>query len=216
MVWESLSFALGIALSPFPVIPVLLLLFTPRARAGSTGFALGWTGGILLGVVLATVLGDLLDSGGSTPTWVAMVKVLGGAGLVALGARKWLARGKATEMPSWMTAVQTATPAGAARIGFLLAAANPKILLLAAGAGLVIGAESATTGAEIVSVVVFVLLAALPVLLPVGLFLLLGERVLPPFARAKDWLEEHNAAVMAVVLVVIGLVLLRNGVAGLV
>ena len=46
-------------------------------------------------------------------------------------------------------------------------------------------------------------------------YALLGDRVLPPLARAKDWLRAHNAAVIAVVITVIGAGLLKNGSTGL-
>ena len=58
---------------------------------------------------------------------------------------------------------------------------------------------------------VFTLVAALSVTVPVFGFLALGERMLPPLARAKDWLIAHNAAVMAVVVVVIGFLLASKG-----
>ena len=43
---EVLPLALGIAASPFPVVPAILLLFTPRARASSSAFLAGWLVGV--------------------------------------------------------------------------------------------------------------------------------------------------------------------------
>ena len=42
-----------------------------------------------------------------------------------------------------------------------------------------------------------------------------GERLDEPLARLKDWLERHNAALVAVILVVIGLLVLYKGIHGL-
>ena len=49
------------------------------------------------------------------------------------------------------------------------------------------------------------------VLVPLVLYLALGERMLSPLSAARDWLERNNAAVMAGVLVVIGLQLILKG-----
>jgi predicted phage tail protein len=50
---------------------------------------------------------------------------------------------------------------------------------------------------------------------PVLGYAALGDRVLRPLGAAKDWLATHNAAVMAVVLVVLGIALVANGIQGL-
>ena len=72
------------------------------------------------------------------------------------------------------------------------------------------------TTADVVGVVVpFTAVASISVAVPVVLYAVAGERVLPPLERAKAWLLRNNAAVMAVVVTVIGLVLLKNGVSGL-
>jgi Sap, sulfolipid-1-addressing protein len=53
------------------------------------------------------------------------------------------------------------------------------------------------------------------VAVPVLTYAVAGDRVLPPLEKAKDWLTRNNAAVMAVVITVIGLALLNNGLSGL-
>ena len=46
--------AVGVALSPIPIIAVILMLSTPRARSNGPAFAVGWVLG--LAVVSAIVL----------------------------------------------------------------------------------------------------------------------------------------------------------------
>lgn len=212
---DALSFALAIAASPFPIIPVIILLSTPAARRTAPLFALGWWVGILLWVLIAVVVGDLLDPGGPTPTWVAWVKVVGGAGLIVLAGRKCASRNADKELPGWLAAVRDATPLGAGRIGFLIAAVNPKIVLLAIGAGLVLGAGASTPAAAVGLGALFSTVAAAPVLLPVIGYLVAGERLLPTFEKARIWLERNNAVVMAVVLLVLGAIVLRDGMVAL-
>ena len=53
--------------------------------------------------------------------------------------------------------------------------------------------------------------AASAVALPVMLRLVLGERVVAPLERLRTWLIEHNDAIVAVVMVVLGVLLVRAG-----
>ncbi len=48
VIGEVTPLALGVALSPFPVVPAVLLLSTPRAKATAGAFLAGWAAGILL------------------------------------------------------------------------------------------------------------------------------------------------------------------------
>ena len=49
---QSLPLAVGVALSPVPIIAVVLMLTTPRARVNGPAFVLGWLVG--LGIVGAS------------------------------------------------------------------------------------------------------------------------------------------------------------------
>jgi len=212
---EILPLALGIAASPFPVIPAILLLFTDRARAASWAFLLGWLVGIGVSTGVFVLLAEVVDQTQETPTWAAWLRIVAGVALVAYGARTWFGRKAASEQPAWMRSISTATPATAFRLALLLSAANPKVLLLAAAAGLVIGSDDFTAHGDVVAVVVFTLVAAVSVAVPVLAYTILGDRVLGPLGVARDWLERNNAAVMAVVLAIIGLLLLQKGVLSL-
>ena len=51
LIAEILPLALAIALSPFPIIPAILLLFTAQARSNSIAFLTGWFSGIRLALI---------------------------------------------------------------------------------------------------------------------------------------------------------------------
>ena len=61
----------------------------------------------------------------------------------------------------------------------------------------------------------FSTVASLSVAVPVGANLILGEPALGPLGKARDWLRANNAALMAVVMVVIGSVVGAKGLSGL-
>ena len=50
VIGELLPLAIGIAVSPMPIIAVILMLFSKRAGSTSVGFLIGW----LLGIIVAT------------------------------------------------------------------------------------------------------------------------------------------------------------------
>ncbi|WP_165372864.1 GAP family protein [Pengzhenrongella frigida] len=212
---EVLALALAIAASPFPVVPAILLLFTARPRPTSLAFLGGWFGGIGLVTAVFALLAEAIGSGGDSPAWLSWVRIVVGAVLVVVGVRQWVGRRAADGPPAWMRSIQDATPRTAVRLALLLSVANPKVVLLAAAAGLDLGTAGLSVAREIAAVVGFTAVASITVAIPVLLHAVLGARVLPPLRTAKDWLLRNNAAVMAVVITAIGLVLIKNGVTGL-
>lgn len=212
---DVLPVALGIAASPFPIIPAILLLFTARARATSSSFLLGWVVGILVATGLFAALAEVLDTSDQPAVWATWARIVLGAVLVVLGVRQWLGRGAKESAPRWMQSLADATPATALRLGLVLSAANPKILLLTAAGGLAIGSSELDAAGVALAVALFTVVAASTVAIPVLLYLVRGERILGPLGVARDWLQANNAAVMAVVIVVIGVLLLVKGLGAL-
>ncbi|MFF3016637.1 GAP family protein [Streptomyces sp. NPDC057939] len=211
---EVTPLALGIALSPFPVLPAILLLFAPRPRAAAGAFLAGWTAGILAVTVASTALASVVERQEETPTWASWTKAVLGVALVLLAVRQWRS-GADKDTPAWMRALTAATPAKGLRLGLLLSTANPKSLLLAVAAGLTIGAAELGTARAATAVAVFTAIAVATVALPLLLHVVLGERALAPLGRTRTWLETHNAAVTAVVMAVIGVLLIVEGAAGI-
>jgi type IV secretory pathway VirB2 component (pilin) len=63
--------------------------------------------------------------------------------------------------------------------------------------------------------VFFVVVSASTVAIPILAYAAAGDRLDEPLARLKDWMEKNNAALLAVILVLIGGVVLHNGIHGL-
>lgn len=212
---DALPLAVAIALSPFPVIPAILLLFTPRPRATGAAFVAGWAIGIAAVTVVVVALTGVLEGREQPPAWAAPTRIVLGLALLVVGVRKWQQRREAKDAPAWMSALGEATPASALKLGLVLSAANPKIVLLAVAGGVGIGAAALPPARALVVVVLFTAVASVTVALPMLLHAILGDRALAPIGRARDWLEANNTAVMAVVAVVFGVVLLVRGLGGL-
>jgi threonine/homoserine/homoserine lactone efflux protein len=211
---EILPFALGVFASPLPVILAILLLFSAHPRATSASYVVTWVAGLTLLTVAFTLLAGVLDAGRGTPAWVTWVRIGLGALLLLAGVRQWLARA-AKAAPPWLAMVMDADPRRAVRFGLLMSVANPKEILMAAAAGLTLGATAAGAAATTVALLVFVVVGAASVVAPLLVFLIGGRSALDALARAREWLQRNNAAVTAAVLVALGAWLVLGGIAKL-
>jgi len=212
-----LPLALGVAVSPIPIIAAILMLLSPHARSTGLGFLGGWVGGITVAVVLFTLVSTLIPAGDADePKPVAgVITIVLGLGLLALAIRQWRFRpkpGETAALPTWMSAIDSMTPVRALAIGFLLSAVNPKNLLMAVGAGVDIGASGLGAGGATVVIVIFVLLASASVAVPVVGYLAASDRMRSPLESMRAWLGQNNAAVMTVLLTVIGVVMIGKGI----
>ena len=131
-----------------------------------------------------------------------------------MGVRQWRGRGDEHGTPKWMTAIDGFSPAKALGLGFLLSAINPKNLLMAVAAGVAIGGADLSTGDDIIAIAVFTVIAACTVAIPVIAYLVAKDRMRGPLDSMKAWLQDNNATVMSVLILVIGVVLLGKGISG--
>jgi hypothetical protein len=209
-----------VALSPVPIIVVVLMLTTPRARTNGPAFVLGWLLG--LGVVGAVVLA-LAGPGGASEngqpaTWVSWLKLLRGVLLLLVAARQFRGRphqGEEAPLPKWMGAIDRFTPPQTLGGGAVLAGANPKNLLLAVGGAAAIAQTGIPGGQQAIAYAVFAVVGTLGVGAPVGIYLGMGKRSAELLGRLKDWMGQHNAVIMAVLCLVIGVKLLGDAISGL-
>ncbi|MBO1737305.1 GAP family protein [Leifsonia sp. TF02-11] len=215
---DTLPLALGIAISPIPIIAAILMLLSPKARGTSVGFLIGWVLGIVVAVVVFTLLSGLIpanDASAAKPI-AGTIKIVLGALLLLLALRQWRSRpknGEAAALPKWMGAIDSMTAGRGFVLAFILAAVNPKNLLLAAGAGVAIGTAGLSAGSTTVVIAVFVLVACCSVAIPVIGYLVAANALRGPLDSLRGWLVQNNATVMAVLLLVIGVVLIGKGIA---
>lgn len=217
---QSLVFAVGIAIVPIPIIAVILMLVTPRARINGPMFIVGWLIGLaLVGVLFLAIAGPASASTDDGPaTWVSVLLLLLGLGLVALAAKQWRGRPHEDEdppAPKSMGAVEGFGPLKALLAGIVLMAANPKNLLLAIGAAAGIASSGLSGADETIVYAVFALVATIGVAIPVVIYFALGARAGAILERLKAWMGHNNAVIMAVLCLVIGAKLIGDGIAGL-
>jgi threonine/homoserine/homoserine lactone efflux protein len=139
------------------------------------------------------------------------VRIAAGAVLIALGVWRWATRHRSTAAPSWLNRLSRVTPVAAFALGAGLILVNPKVLLMNAAAGLVIGTAAWGLAGTWLAVVYYSALAASTVAVPTLAYVVAGDRVDRALKRLKDWMERQHAALMAGILLAVGLLLLFTG-----
>jgi threonine/homoserine/homoserine lactone efflux protein len=214
-----LPFAVGVALSPIPIIAIVLMLDTPKAPVNGPAFALGWVVGLVAVSVIVVLLAsgaDHVDS--TTATGVNWVQVAIGLLFISLALKQWRKRprgGEAPQLPGWMASVDRVRPSRALGLGVLLSALNPKNLALTAAAAAAVAQVGLSAGGEVLAIAVFVVLASVTVVGAVLVYLVARERASGALATVKDFMAAHNAVIMMVLLLVIGAKILGDGLGGL-
>jgi threonine/homoserine/homoserine lactone efflux protein len=146
------------------------------------------------------------------PRWSAWVRIVAGAVLIAIGVWRWATRHRSTAAtPSWLNRLSRITPIAAFALGFGLIVVNPKVLLMNAAAGLVIGTAAWGLPGTWLAVVYYSALAASTVAIPTLAYVVAGDRVDRALKRLKEWMERQHAMLMASILLAVGLLLVFTG-----
>ena len=206
-----LPIAVAIAVSPIPILAVILMLLTERSTANAVAFLVGWALALAVigGVVAALGIGRT-DSAEDPGTGLLVAQFVLAAVLLAGGVRRWRMRARAGvdhETPKWVSAVRSVTPPRALALGVGLIALNPKDGLLTVAAGARLAESDAGTGAAAVALVVFVAVSSATIVAPILAEAAMGARAEPILERSRHWLERNGNAAVAVVLLVLGVLI---------
>ncbi|MBU1671305.1 MAG: GAP family protein [Actinobacteria bacterium] len=219
---KLIPLALGVAVSPIPLLAELIMLTTEKAVKNAMLLLVGWVGvmaAIGLGglLILGDVeLGGIAGSGGHVDD---VANIVVGLVLLILAAvryfqlRKGTARGQGVSR--LLNFCDGMKPVSAIMLGVLTVVLNPKnILVTLSAVGLILTSEPGF-GHSLVALAVFVALATSLLAAPVTLYLVAPHRSSSILSRWKKWLLEHNQEVIVYLLVVLGLLLAGTGLWGL-
>lgn len=207
---DLLPVAMAVALSPFPIVAIVLVLATPRAIAAGLAFSLGWTLGLaaLSTLLFVAAQGETADGLGG---WAQIAVALA---LFIAALRKWKKRpraGQTAQIPSWMAALDTITPTRAMLVGAGLGGLNPKNIGLAFAAVSAIAAHPLDRRESALCIGIFTLLGSTTVLGALLTRMIGGQRAAAPLDRLKRFMTRNNAVIMMVVFLLIGAKLFGEG-----
>lgn len=210
---------IGVALSPIPVIAVILMLTTPRGRVTGLGFMIGWLVGLSAATTVVMLLADGADEADSTAADGAkIVTLVIGLLFLALAVQQWRSRPRAgvePELPKWMAGIDAFSPGKCLGLGVAFSALNPKNLAMAVSAGVALAQSGAGTGGLALGVALFVIVGSTTVAGPVLGSLVAPARVAPALASGKQWMAAHNATIMFVLFLFLGASKTGEGLASL-
>jgi Sap, sulfolipid-1-addressing protein len=215
---QILTLGVGVALSPVPIIALVLMLGTPRARRNGPAFLLGWLVGLVLvgTVVLLISSGADANTKGAPATWVGVLKLVLGALLLAFAAHTWRSRptgeDRGAGLPAWMSAVDSFTAPRSLGMGVALAAVNPKNLTLTVAGAAAIAQTGVGGGEQALALAIFVVLGTLGPGAPLAIYFVLGDRAPKLLDALKGWLATNNATIMAILCLLIATKLIGDGI----
>jgi threonine/homoserine/homoserine lactone efflux protein len=210
--------AAAVALSPIPIVAIVLMLDSARARINGPAFALGWVAGLtVVSVVVVFVAAGSSDPDSSAATGVNGVQVAIGVLFLVMAARQWRKRpkdGESPELPKWMATVDSISPVKALGLGVALSALNPKNLALTAAASASIAQAGLDPSGETIAIAAFVVIGSITVVGAVLAFLVAPRRAAGPLGAVRRFMADNNATIMMVILLLLGLKVLGDGLGG--
>jgi len=216
---DILPAAVAVALSPIPIVAVILVLGTPSARTNGPAFAVGWISGLsAVSLVVLLIASGASDPDSAASTGVNWFQTAIGVLFLVMAARQWQRRprrGEEPELPGWVAKIDTITPVRSLALGVTLSGLNPKNLALTAAAAATVAQAGLGGEADAATVAVFVVIGSVTVVVPVVFHLVASDRADDTLGRIKDVMADHNAVVMTVILLLLGAKLLGDGLGAL-
>jgi hypothetical protein len=211
-----LLFALAAAASPLVLTATFVVIRSLRPRTNGiaflSGFLLGTAIACGLGLVLGQAAVERLDS---HETVESVLTLLLGIALLLVGLQAWRAPprpetegGRASAI---LASLRNVGPATAFSTAGLLGFGGPKRLVLT----LLAMASASQPGLgdveSLALVVTYIVVATVPVSLPVGVVIIAGRRAAAILGRGQSWLAEHAASLRVWLSLGIGAALVVDG-----
>jgi hypothetical protein len=220
--WQAvgplLPIAVALAISSVPIMVMIMILLSPRRKMSALPFLLGWVIGIALVVFLGTLGAHALPEPPrrARDMLADVLEIVIGAALIcgAVISLVWRSRSQTEGVPNWLRSVGSFGPLPTFAVAVALSF-RPKGLVLGVAAALVLRAASLKPWEIAVAIAIYTALASSTVVVPIIATLLAPQRVEPRLIAAQAWLSKNGAIVAALILLMIGVVILGGGLAGL-
>jgi len=212
---KSWPMALGIAMSPGPVLAIIVLLMTPQAKTSAPSFLIGWLLGILgVGTFIILLPGVIASHGGISDT-AGIVKIILGIVLLILIFPIWKNRPKTGELMKVPKVFQGIDNFGMTKsfiVGFLSSGLSIKNVALSASGAAHIDATALIDYYEtFIGLFLFSLAASFTLILPIIVYFIAPKEMERIGLELKTWLIKYYTIIIVTMLLVFGLLLIYIG-----
>jgi hypothetical protein len=206
------------ALAPVMIMAVIMIL----SAEGGFGKAISYILGRILayalwGVLLLGVNDNLPNTGGGQASTASLViKSILGLLLLVVAIRTYVGEDDPdAPPPKWMLALDKASPTALFGIAVLLSVIQLRfVLLMMAGINSIVMA-SLPASQVVISLVILILAVIWPQLLPILIYLFMGQKAQVTLNSMNRWLTRNQRMVNVVVLGLFGIILTADGLSGL-
>jgi len=209
--------AMAIALSPVPMVCIVLVLMSRRPVRAGLSFATGWVGALAIAVGLIAWLTDTVaeQDAEAARDGVDVVQLAVGVLFAVLAVRYWRKRPDSDApppRPAIVDRIATLSAPALVLAGAGAALANVKNLPLVVSAGSYIGGAGLAPGPTIIAAAIFVVAASLTVLAPLLAVAIVGpDKSAPTLKALETWLLTNLNTITVILLAVLATVMLGNG-----
>jgi len=212
---EAFPMSLGLALSPFPLIAIIIILMTPKSKSNSLWFLLGWILGIYAIGLLVLIIPGLANKHDTPNIYSGVIRIVLGLSLLIFAFKTWLNRprpGDEIVTPKLFLSIDKFGFRKSMLTGFLFSAANVKNMAFSAAGALRINQSLAGTESIFIALLLFSLIGSLTLIFPVMVYVFAEKRIEPTFLIWKKWLIKNNKILLVLILGFIGLMLVHGGI----
>src|SRR3954463_1959881 len=195
---DVIPLALVVALSPLPILVMLLMLLSAHELANARAFLLGWTTS-LAAVTTAAVLAGVSLHASDPPSPVRAGEGVTGAALLVVAVLAWRGRRRPSLRGSrWLAAVDGITAPRACGLAGARVLLNVKVAAIPLAAGTVISDAALPAGQTAVAVAVYTALASATIAATVAVAVVAGPRARRRVRRWHDWFGRNGTPIVAV------------------
>jgi Sap, sulfolipid-1-addressing protein len=221
---STLLYGLVAALSPLALASTLAVLKSRRARINGSAFAVGFLFGQSLTCLVAVFIGSIATPGqeGGHDTVAASISLALGIMLLATAwhfrrprERPTAPRVASPRTKAFLERLGRLHPAAALSVGFLLGIGGPKRLTVTLFFAATLAVSGLNTAEEVALGLAYVVIASVLVWLPVGLYVVAGERANQWMAQAEAWLIARRQQIGFGAALVLGLLFTIDALVGL-
>jgi len=214
-------YAAAIAVSPTPIIVVMLILFSGTARKSAIFYFVGWIIGLVIiatfffwlterGLVLATTNSSLLR---------ALLPLVLGIGLLLLARWQWSRipkNGEDTTPPRWRATLDSivgkssehVTPGRALALGVVMSAASPKNIAMIIALSIVMVEANLYLADQVLLLAFFIIVASIGIGIPVLYAAFKGEQADERLRQWRSWIESNTSKFAALFVGFVGVIMI--------